>query len=115
MTSGQFSELRDCETDALQLCTKLGLQPADLELLRDAPSHAILAALARLLRQQHRVDVRQHSTCGDGHRAQQLAQLLVVTHCQLDVARYYTVLLVVSCGISCQFQYLETQIHRQKP
>ena len=51
--------------------------------------------LGGLLGQEHGVDVGQHTAGGDGHLAQQLAQLLVIAHSQLDVARDDTRLLVV--------------------
>ena len=41
------------------------------------------------------MDVRQHTASGDGHLAQQLAQLLVVANSQLDVTGDDTCLLVV--------------------
>ncbi|KAH9279552.1 Histone H2B 7 [Echinococcus granulosus] len=40
--------------------------------------------LLRLLRQQHRLDVGQHTTLRNGHTAQQLVQLLVVADSQLQ-------------------------------
>ena len=41
--------------------------------------------LLGLLGQEHSLDVRQHTTLGDGHTGQQLVQLLVVADGQLQV------------------------------
>jgi hypothetical protein len=49
------------------------------------------------------VDVGQHTTAGDGHGAQQLAQLLVVPDCQLEVTGDDAVklLLLSSVNLPC--------------
>lgn len=47
-------------------------------------------------------------TGGDGDAAQQLAQLLVVAHGQLDVAGHNAGLFVVAGGVACQLQNLRT-------
>lgn len=42
-------------------------------------------ALTRLGRKELRVDVRQHTTLGDGHTAQELVELLIVSDSQLQM------------------------------
>ena len=54
--------------------------------------------LGGLLGEEDCVDVGEHTASGNGHLAQQLAQLLVVTDSQLDVARDDASLLVVPVG-----------------
>ncbi len=61
----------------------------------------LLSLLACLLGQKHTVDVRQHTTSCDGHASQQLAQLLIVANCQLDVAGHNASLLVVTSSVAC--------------
>jgi hypothetical protein len=65
------------------------------------------------------MNVGQHTTLGDGNASEQLAQLLVIAHSQLDVAGNDARLLVVAGSISCQLQHLSckvfqhgSQIHR---
>ncbi|KAJ9506130.1 hypothetical protein QJQ45_016512 [Haematococcus lacustris] len=88
------------------------------EQLRDKPPKAQphasldvlgLALLAGLLGHQHGLDVGQHATGGDGDLAQQLAQLLVVAHGQLDVAGHDAGLLVVAGSVAGQLQHLGHQ------
>ena len=52
-----------------------------LDLLRGA------ALLARLLREEDRVDVREHAARGDRHAAEELVELLVVADREDEVAR----------------------------
>ncbi|KAH9284034.1 hypothetical protein ECG_02109 [Echinococcus granulosus] len=66
--------------------------------------------LLRLLRQQHRLDVGQHTTLRNGHTAQQLVQLLVVADSQLQVTRNDTCLLVVARRVTRQLQHLGSQV-----
>lgn len=66
----------------------------------------IALPFADLLGQKRLVDVGQNSAIGDGHRPQKLAQLLVVSHRQLDVPRHYTILLVISRSVPSKLQYL---------
>ncbi|OWM62972.1 hypothetical protein CDL15_Pgr020266 [Punica granatum] len=75
-----------------------------LKLLRSGPD--LTLALARLLRQQGLVNVRQDTSVRDRHRPQQLAQLLVVPHRQLYVPRHNSVLLVVPRRIPSKLQHL---------
>ena len=60
--------------------------------------------LLGLLRQQDRVDVRQDATTRNRDRPQQLGQFLVVSDGQLDVSRYDSGLLVVSGGVTGEFE-----------
>lgn len=53
-----------------------------------------------LLRQENSVNVGKHTARSDRHLTQQLVQLLVIAHCQLDVARHDTGLLVVTSGVT---------------
>jgi hypothetical protein len=69
-----------------------------------------LFSLLALLGQQHAVDVGHHTASGDGHLAQQLAQLLVVADGQLDVAGDDAVLLVVAGSVASQLQDLGGQV-----
>ncbi|XP_051552704.1 LOW QUALITY PROTEIN: uncharacterized protein LOC127440265 [Myxocyprinus asiaticus] len=55
---------------------------------------------------QHSLDVGQHTTLSDGHSTQELVQLLVILHCQLQVTGNDTSLLVVPSGVSSQLQDL---------
>ena len=69
--------------------------------------YAALLLLSSLLGQEHCVDVGQDTAGSNGDLAQQLAQLLIVAHSQLDVPGYNTGLLVVTGSVACQFQHLE--------
>ena len=53
-------------------------------------------------------------TRGDSDIAQQLAQLLVIAHSQLDVAGDDTGLLVVAGSVACQLQHLHTTSRLKK-
>ncbi|XP_040288620.1 uncharacterized protein LOC121001555 [Bufo bufo] len=63
-----------------------------------------------LLGQQHGLDVGQDASLGDGDAAQQLVELLVVAHGQLQVAGDDAGLLVVAGGIAGQLQDLGGEI-----
>lgn len=65
---------------------------------------------ATLLWKEHSVDVGQDTTLCNRHTRQEFAQLLVIPHGQLDVARNDTAFLVVACGITRQFQNLSSQV-----
>lgn len=71
---------------------------------------AARAGLARLLRQQDGLDVRQDAALGDGHAGQQLVELLVVTDGQLQMAGDDAGLLVVAGSISRQLEHLGCQV-----
>ena len=60
--------------------------------------------LLGLLRQQDRVDVRQDTASRDRDRTQQLGQFFIVSDGQLDVSRYDSGLLVVSGGVTGEFE-----------
>ncbi|XP_044130274.1 uncharacterized protein LOC122923512 [Bufo gargarizans] len=79
-----------------------GAEPGSLALGR-------LAALG-LLGQQHGLDVGQDAALGDGDSAQQLVELLVVAHGQLQVTGDDAGLLVVAGGIAGQLQDLGGEI-----
>ncbi|XP_043954176.1 uncharacterized protein LOC122820671 [Gambusia affinis] len=69
-----------------------------------------LGGLLGLLGQQHRLDVGQHSTLGDGDSTQQLVELLVVADGQLQVTGDDAGLLVVAGRVPSQLQDLSGQI-----
>ena len=73
-------------------------------LLRD------LLGLLGLLGQKHGLDVRQHTTLGDGHTGEKLVQFLVVTDGQLQVTGDDPRLLVVTGGVSCQLENLGGEV-----
>jgi len=56
--------------------------------------------------QEHAMDVGQDAAVGDGDAGQQLAQLLVVPHGQLDMAGDDSCLFVVPRRISCELEHL---------
>ena len=65
--------------------------------------------LRRLLGQQNRVDVGQHTAVGDGDTGQQLPELLVVADREQHVAGDDARLLVVPGGVPGELQNLVTQ------
>ena len=75
-----------------------------------------LVVALSLLRQQHSLDVGQHTTLSDGHTAQQLVELFVVADSQLQVARDNARLLVIPGRVSRQLQDLGRQVlqHRRQ-
>ena len=76
---------------------------------------SLVVALS-LLGQQHRLDVGQDTTLGDGDFAQQLVELLVVADGQLQVTRDNARLLVVQGRVARQLQDLGRQVlqHRRQ-
>ena len=78
--------------------------PTRSELLGGGADVPLVAA--GLLGQQRLVDIGHHAAGGDRHGAQQLAQLLVVPHRQLDVTRHDAVLLVVPRRVPGQLKNL---------
>ena len=52
------------------------------------------------------MNVGHHATVGDGDGAEKLRELLVVPHCQLNVARNDSRFLVVTSGVSGKFKNL---------
>jgi hypothetical protein len=79
-----------------------------LELL--AGGLALGVALLTLLGEQVGVDVRQDTSGGNGHSAEQTVQLLVVADGQLNVAGHNARALVVARGVSGQLQDLGRQV-----
>ena len=69
------------------------------ELLADTARRVLLASF---LWQQNTVNVWQDTTSSDRDPTQELAQLLVVTHSQLDVTGHNPGLLVVASSIASQ-------------
>lgn len=65
---------------------------------------------AGLLGQQHSLDVRQHTSLGDGHSRQKLVQLLVVPDGQLKMAGVDPLLLVVTGGVASQLEDLSGEV-----
>jgi uncharacterized membrane protein YGL010W len=56
------------------------------------------------------MDIGQHTTAGNCDIAEQLVELLVVAHSQLDVARHNACLLVVASSVACQLQDLSSEV-----
>ena len=71
---------------------------------------ALAGGLLGFLGQEDGLDVRQHTTLGDGDTGQELVQLLVVTDGQLEVTGDDSGLLVVSGGVACQLENLSGQV-----
>jgi hypothetical protein len=69
-----------------------------------------LGLLAGLLGQKSGVDVGQNTSLGDGDRAEQLVQLLVVAGSQLDVAGHDARALGVAGGVASELQELGAQV-----
>ena len=74
--------------------------------------NCLFSCLSRLglLGQKNGLDVGQDSTLGDGDTGQKFVQLFVVSDSQLQVTRYNPGLLVVSGGVTCQFENLSGQV-----
>lgn len=66
-----------------------------------------LGGSAGLLREEEVVDVGHHTTISDRNVTEKLAELLVVSHRELDVTWNDSCLFVVSCGISGQLKNLK--------
>ena len=56
------------------------------------------------------MDVGEHAAGGDGHRAQELVELLVVADGQLDVAGDDAALLVVAGGVASELEDLSAEV-----
>ncbi|KAK2900228.1 hypothetical protein Q8A73_013357 [Channa argus] len=74
------------------------------------PGELAKHAVSEGTKAQHRLDVGQHTALSDGHSAQQLVELLVVAHSQLQVTGDDPGLLVVAGSVSSQLQDLSGQI-----
>ena len=69
-----------------------------------------LGALAGRLGEKDGVDVGKHTTLGNGDRAEQLVELLIVAHSQLDVAGDDTGLLVVAGSVTGKLKDLSSEV-----
>ena len=69
-----------------------------------------LAAGMMLLWQKNGLDIRQHTSLSDGNTRQKLVQLLVVSDCQLKMARVDSLLLVVTSCITRQLEDLGSEV-----
>ena len=67
-------------------------------------------ALLRLVRQQFGVDEGHDTTLRDNDVTKELVQLLVVPDGELKVARYDTLLLVITGGVTGEFENFSSQI-----
>ena len=70
----------------------------------------LVSLLASLLGQKHTVDVGQNTTGSNGHTAKQLAQLLIISDCKLNVAGDNTSLLVVTGCVTSQLENLSSKV-----
>lgn len=66
--------------------------------------------LLSLLGEEHSLDVRQHTTLGDGHTVEKFVELLIVADSQLQVARDNPRLLVVAGSVASQLQNLSSKV-----
>ena len=74
-------------------------------------SRFLTVLLSRLgFAKQHRVDVGQDPTLGDGHTGQELAQLFVIADGQLNVARGDASLFIVACSVPSQLQNFSREV-----
>ena len=67
-------------------------------------------SLLGLLGDEDRVNVGENTSLGDGHFAEKLVELLVVSDCQLDVAGDDAGLLVVASSVACKFEDLSSEV-----
>ena len=70
----------------------------------------LVSLLASLLWQKYTVDVGKHTTSSNGDTSKKLAQLLIVAHSQLDMARHNTCLLVVTSCVASKLQDLSRKV-----
>lgn len=54
--------------------------------------------------------VWHNTSARNGNTAQELAEFLVISHCQLDMSRDNASLLVISCGIPSQLKNLRAKV-----
>ena len=97
----------------MSLCSsasKGGVEITPFEICGRKSRKLLLSLLASFLWQKHTVYVGQNTTSSNGDTAKQLAQLLIIAHCQLDVAGHNTSLLVVTSGIACQLKHLSRKV-----
>ncbi len=69
-----------------------------------------LLLLVGLLGQEHSLDVRQHTSLGDGHSTEQFVQLLIVADGQLKMTGDDPGLLVVTGSIACKLKNLSSEV-----
>ena len=75
-----------------------------------AEGYLLFSLFASLLGQQDTVNVGKHTTSSNGDTTKQLAQLLIVAHCQLNVTGHNTSLLIVTSCVACQLKDLSCKI-----
>ena len=63
-----------------------------------------------LLGEKNGVNVGEYTTLGDGDTTQQLVQLLVVSHSELNVAGHNARLLVVASGVTSELKDLSSEV-----
>jgi hypothetical protein len=63
-----------------------------------------------LLGEKNGVDVGEDTTLGDGNTAQELVELLVVSHGELDVSGHNAGLLVVAGGVAGELKDLGSEV-----
>ena len=90
--------------------SKGGVEITPFEICEGKSRRLLLSLLASLFWQEQTVNVGQNTTSSDGDTAEQLAQLLIIAHCQLDVAGHNTSLLVVTSGVACQLKHLSRKV-----
>ena len=66
--------------------------------------------LLALLGEEHRVDVGEDTSRGNGHGSKELAELLVIADGKLDVAGDDAVLLVVASSIASKLKDLSSKV-----
>ena len=66
--------------------------------------------LLALLGEEHRVDVGEDTSRGNGHSSKELAELLVVADGKLDVAGDDAVLLVVAGSVTSKLKDLSSKV-----
>ena len=71
---------------------------------------ALLAAGLVLFRQKDGLDVRQHTSLGDGNTCQKFVQLLVIPDGKLQMARVDSLLLVVTGSVASQLEDLSCKV-----
>ena len=76
----------------------------------DCDTHLEDLLLLGLLGQEHSLDVRQDTTLGDGHTAEELVQFLVVADGQLKVTGDDTGLLVVAGSVAGELEDLSGEV-----
>ena len=68
------------------------------------------SVLLALLGEEHRVDIGEDTSRGDGDSAKELAELLVIANGKLNVARDDAVLLVVTSSVAGKLKDLSSKV-----